>query len=270
MEPLGDKFKLARAAVDLGYRLEAVDEIGSTNDLALARARAGECLGNLWVVARRQTLGRGRQGRLWVSLPGNLHASLMLIDPCSPAKAPELGFMTGLALYEAASSLTELRYPRLALKWPNDLLIDGAKCAGILLEGHRLANGALVVIIGVGANVAVSPPDAPNPVANMRAHAPRATAQHLLALLSDAFARRREDWVRSASDSDRLFAAWEACAHGLGSRVSVRSSQGEVMGLFRGLDRGRLVVETTAGPRKLDAGDLQVISVQDAADLAPT
>jgi BirA family biotin operon repressor/biotin-[acetyl-CoA-carboxylase] ligase len=270
MEQLDDPFNLGRAAVEAGYRLETVDEIGSTNDLALTRARVDWSSGRHWLVARRQTQGRGRQGRKWVSLLGNLHASLLLVDPCGVPQAPELGFVTGLALFDAASSLTGLQYPRLALKWPNDLLIDGAKCAGILLEAHRLANGALAVIIGVGANVAVSPPGVPCSAATLQVHAPRATAQKLLFLLSDAFARQCDEWTRSAKGSDRVFAAWEARAHGLGSRVRIISSQGEVTGRFRGLDRGRLIVQTTAGPRMFDAGDLQVITVEDAADLAAT
>jgi BirA family transcriptional regulator, biotin operon repressor / biotin---[acetyl-CoA-carboxylase] ligase len=268
MDHLDGPFKLGRAAIDAGYRLEVADEVGSTNDLALARAREGGCAGRLWLVARRQTRGRGRQGRNWVSLPGNLHASLLLIDPCKPAKAPELGFVTGLALFEAAHSLTGLSHPRLSLKWPNDLLIDGAKCAGILLEGHRLMNGAPVVVIGVGANVAACPQGVTNSVTGLRDHAPGATAQELLTLLSDAFVRLYGDWSGSIDRSEGLFDAWEGRAHGLGSRVKVMSAQGEVTGLFRGLDRGRMIVETSAGRRLFDAGDLQVIGAEDAADLA--
>jgi BirA family biotin operon repressor/biotin-[acetyl-CoA-carboxylase] ligase len=268
MNHLDGSFKLGRAAIDAGYRLEVVDEIGSTNDLALARARESACAGRLWLVARRQTRGRGRQGRNWVSLLGNLHASLLLVDPCKPAKAPELGFVTGLALFEAARSLTGLSYPRLSLKWPNDLLVDGAKCAGILLEGHRPLNGALVVVIGVGANVAACPQGVSNSVTSLRDYAPHATARELLIFLSDAFVRFYGDWSGTIDKSDDLFAAWEARAHAMGSRVKVTSAQGEVTGLFRGLDRGRMIVETSAGRRLFDAGDLQVIGAEDAADLA--
>ena len=268
MDHLDGPFKLGRAAIDAGYRLEVVDEVGSTNDLALARAREGERTGRLWLVAKRQTRGRGRQGRNWVSLPGNLHASLLLIDPCKPAKAPELGFVTGLALFEAARSLIGLGYPRLSLKWPNDLLIDGAKCAGILLEGHRPMNGALVVVIGVGANVSACPRGVANSVTSLGDYASHATAQELLVLLSDAFIRFYGEWSGSIDRTDDLFDAWEARAHGIGSRVKVTSGQAEVMGLFRGLDRGRMIIETSTGRRLLDAGDFQVIGADDAADLA--
>ena len=87
--------------------------------------------------------------------------SLLLVDACERADAPELGFVAGLALFDAASALTGLDHPRLSLKWPNDLLIDGKKCAGILLEGHALDDGGFALVIGIGVNVAVVPPGMP-------------------------------------------------------------------------------------------------------------
>jgi BirA family biotin operon repressor/biotin-[acetyl-CoA-carboxylase] ligase len=250
---------LGEGAAAAGYRLEAHDEVVSTNDLALARA--GEGAGSrLWVVAQRQSGGRGRHGRVWTSPPGNLHASLVLIDPCEGARAPELGFVAGLALFEAATALTGIRHPRLSLKWPNDLLIDGAKCAGILLEGHRLGDGAFALIIGIGVNVAHAPPGA----ASLGAFAPDATAAGLLRLLSDAFARSFSEWTL-APLSDAHFSAWGARAHGIGSAVRVKLPQGDVVGLFHGLDRGRLILDTSEGRRTLDAGDLYLLDAGEAS-----
>ena len=88
-------------------------------------ARENEA-GPLWVVARSQTGGRGRQGRDWASPEGNLYTSLLLIDPAPPARAPQLGFVAGVALAQAVRGLLG-GDPRLVLKWPNDLLHDGAK-----------------------------------------------------------------------------------------------------------------------------------------------
>ncbi len=254
---------LGEAALGAGYRLQALDEVASTNDVALARAGEGDG-SRLWVVARRQTSGRGRHGRVWASPCGNLHASLALIDPCEVVRAPELGFVAGLALFEAARALTGLDHPRLSLKWPNDLLIDSAKCAGILLEGHRLGGGAFALIIGIGVNVASAPPGLAAS-ARLATVAPHATPSRLFALLSDEFARRFAEFALAPQFHEAHFAAWAERAHGIGSRVRVRLPKGEVVGLFRGLERGRMLVDTAEGRRTLDAGDLYVMNEAEAA-----
>ena len=109
----------------------------STNEEARRRALAGDP-GRLWIVADQQTAGRGRRGRAWMSPRGNLHASALMIDPCPPALAAQLGFVAGVAL---ARAVTDLGAADVGLKWPNDLMSRGAKCAGILTEGVGLAGG---------------------------------------------------------------------------------------------------------------------------------
>ena len=112
------------------------DTVDSTNAEALRRACAGT-RGPLWVVAAAQSAGRGRRGRAWTSPPGNLYASLLLVDPAPAAVAPQLAFVAGIAVRDACIAR---RRPgladALALKWPNDLLCRGAKIAGILIEGR--------------------------------------------------------------------------------------------------------------------------------------
>src|SRR5258708_39940625 len=125
-----------------------LDTVDSTNAEALRRARAGE-RGPLWIVARQQSAGRGRRGRAWVSPPGNLHATLLLTDPAPAAAAPQLGFVAGLALVDAAAAAAPLLASRLALKWPNDLLCGARKIAGILIEGE---GSPLTVAVGIGVN----------------------------------------------------------------------------------------------------------------------
>src|SRR5215813_8400103 len=131
-----EPMELAPAAAAAGVGLIACDMIASTNSEALAYARAGE-RGPLWVTARAQTAGRGRRGRTWVSEPGNLFATLLLTDPAPPDRAAQLSFVAALA-------------SRLALKWPNDVLCDGAKLAGILIEAE--GTRPLVVAVGIGIN----------------------------------------------------------------------------------------------------------------------
>jgi len=253
----GEAYSLGTAASEAGYRLETQAEVSSTFDVALARAREGEA-SRLWIVAQSQTQGRGRHGRSFLSPAGNLYASLLLVEGCRRGDAPELGFVAGLALFDAASALTGLDHPRLSLKWPNDLLVDGKKCAGLLLEGHQLPHGVFVLIIGIGVNVVAVPTTLPE--ATMLARfASDATAERLFLLLSDAFARRFSDWAEAPPGSQAHFAAWAERAHGLGARVRVKMPKGEVIGLFRGLDRGRLLLDTQEGLEKLDAGDLYVL-----------
>ena len=245
-----------------GFRLTALNATGSTNDDALAAARQGDP-GHLWIIAREQRAGRGRQGRTWASPPGNLYASLLLIDPCEPSLAPQLGFVAGVALHEAVSDVAGLDAPRLALKWPNDLLLDRAKVAGLLLEAHHLsAIRAFAVVIGFGVNVATAPSGTPYPAAALRAVAPDLAVEDLLAALARRFANRFETWRSSAlSDADQRFAVirreWLRRTAGLGGPVTVRLPSGERSGRFAGLDPiGRLELQTASGLELIDAGDL--------------
>src|SRR3954466_2783626 len=107
-----------------GVRLAAHEVVSSTNAEAWARARQGE-RGPLWITAQRQTAGRGRRGRAWVSEPGNLHATLLLSDPALAGRAAELSLVTALAVRDAIMALAPEAAARVALKWPNDVLVDG-------------------------------------------------------------------------------------------------------------------------------------------------
>src|SRR5712692_3600029 len=138
--------KLDPRATAAGMRLVAHEVLGSTNAEALSLARQGE-RGPLWITAERQSAGRGRRGRSWVSAPGNLYASLLLTDPAPPEHWPELSFVAALALHDAVGGRIPGLAARLVLKWPNDLLIDRNKFAGILVEGEGAA-----VAIGIGVN----------------------------------------------------------------------------------------------------------------------
>jgi len=251
--------RLAPETEAAGYRLTALDATASTNDDALAAARRGDP-GRVWITARRQTSGRGRQGRSWASPEGNLYASLLLIDPCEPPLAPQLGFVAGVALHEAVSEATGVHTPRLSLKWPNDLLLDGAKAAGLLLEAHRLTElHAFAVVIGFGVNIASAPDGTPYPAAALGTVAPGLRAADLMPALARSFAERLEAW-RSADGIERFATTgreWMRRAAGLGEPVTVRLPSGERSGRFAGLDPvGRLRLQTPSGVELIDAGDL--------------
>jgi BirA family biotin operon repressor/biotin-[acetyl-CoA-carboxylase] ligase len=247
--------RLSTDAETLGYRLATRAETGSTNDDALQAARDGDP-GRLWIAAERQTAGRGRQGRPWSSPEGNLYASLLLVDPCAMRDAPQLGFVTGLALHDAVSGLIGAR-EAVRLKWPNDLLLAGGKLAGILLEAEAVGPGrVLAVAIGCGVNIVAGPEGTPYPVAHLTTHAPGATRGALLERFSATMATRLDQWD-CGRRFDLIRRDWLARAAGLGEEVRVRLPQAERRGRFAGLDdHGRLRLETDTDTALIDAGDL--------------
>jgi BirA family biotin operon repressor/biotin-[acetyl-CoA-carboxylase] ligase len=251
-----------------GYRLISLEATDSTNDDALQAARSGGT-GQLWIAAAEQRAGRGRHGRQWTSPPGNLYASLLLIDPCEAHIAPQLSFVAGLALHEAVEAVTGVGAPRLSLKWPNDLLCDGAKVSGLLLEGHRLApDGPLAIIIGFGVNVAFAPTGTPYPALSLQGIKPGLTREAVFRSLSAAFARTFAAWRMSsrmnASDPfGSIRRLWLERAAGIGQEVTLRLPSGEKRGIFEGLDRfGRLQLKSSTGVELIDAGDLYFPNLQ--------
>lgn len=259
---------LSPEAESAGYRLLSLGATGSTNDDALQAARSGD-LGPLWVVAEEQLSGRGRHGRQWSSPPGNLYASLLLIDPCDMAVAPQLGFVAGLALHEAVETVTGLGAPRLSLKWPNDLLLDGAKVSGLLLEGHRLtAGGAFAIIIGFGVNVAFAPTGTPYPAVALRNMRPDLARDEVFRSLSAAFARTFAAWratarLNAADPFGPIRRLWLERAAGIGQEVTLRLPSGEKKGIFDGLDHfGRMRLRTSSELELIDAGDLYFPNLQ--------
>ncbi|MBG0811244.1 biotin--[acetyl-CoA-carboxylase] ligase [Methylosinus sp. H3A] len=244
--------KLGDRALARGVRLEIYDEIDSTNDEAKRRAEGGDA-GPLWIVAARQTKGRGRLGRSWSSLEGNLHASVLLSGFGPPALAPQLGFVAGLATIAALIESTGA-VDRLALKWPNDVLLDGEKLAGVLLEGVR-AGATFGCVIGVGVNCAAAPRDLPVPASDLsRLSGPGAGA--LFALLSDKMEETLALWAGGAG-FPLLRERWLGHAAGLGGEIEARLARETVAGIFETIDAdGRLIISTRSGRRAIEAGDI--------------
>lgn len=237
------------------YRVAHFDTLGSTNDEAMARLKAGDP-GALFIVANSQTKGRGRQGRAWTSPPGNLYASLALVDPAPPATAPRLGFVAGVALANALR--TRLGGDaRLQIKWPNDIVFAGAKLAGVLLESAGLPDGRLGCAIGFGVNCLSHPEGLPYRATDLReAGAGIADVGKVLAALAIEMHRQLAIWDRGEGFA-AIRAAWLNLAAGLGERITVATPRQTFVGMFRGLDpAGRLMVETGAGYATVDAGDV--------------
>lgn len=251
-----DHIELGARAHAGGVRLDVHDEIGSTNDEAKRRAEMGDA-GPLWIVARRQTKGRGRLGRSWSSLDGNLHASLLLSGFGSPAVAPQLGFVAGLATIAALIETTGAPH-RLALKWPNDVLLDGGKLAGILLEGVQPAapDAGFACVIGIGVNCAASPDDLPYPATDLSRLASAPSVGALFACLSDKMEETLRLWAGGAG-FPALRERWLAHAAGLGTRIEARLGRETVAGRFETIDAdGRLILSTDSGRRTIEAADI--------------
>ncbi len=237
-----------------GYRLLALGDVGSTNALALERARDGEPTG-LWVTARRQTAGRGRQGRVWTSESGNLYASLLLRDPSPPARMGELPLVVAVAVHDAiADVLPPPLRPDLAIKWPNDVLFRGAKLCGILIEGEA-AGGSRVVVIGTGINCAHHPEDAAYPATDLSKIGVPTEPEALFERLALRMCERLGEWTSGPFEPIR--AAWLKRARGIGEAIRVRMPNETMTGRFEALDAaGRLVL-------RRDDGGLETVSAGD-------
>jgi BirA family transcriptional regulator, biotin operon repressor / biotin---[acetyl-CoA-carboxylase] ligase len=244
-----------------GWRVVRFGAIDSTNEEARRRALAGDA-GRLWIVADEQTAGRGRRGRVWISPIGNLHASALAIDPCPPAVAAQLGFVAGVALARAARDLGAID---VGLKWPNDLISRGAKCAGILVEGVGLGGGRAAYVVGVGVNCAHAPEGLGYATSCLTQAGGQAIGRdELFERLVERFGEGLDAW-RAGQAFDRIRAAWLDCAVGLGERIAIRNGAGNREGVFEGIDSaGRLLMRSEHGLESIEAADLWLSPRSDA------
>lgn len=230
-----------------GWRLVALDSVGSTMDEAARLADAGAPEGTV-VWARQQSGGRGRRGRSWASSPGNLYTTTVLRPDCPAPQAAELGFVAALAV---ADMVPEDRAVR--VKWPNDVLVDGGKVAGILLESAIGQNARVQhVVAGIGVNIGFAPQ-----LAEMRypGAALGGTVEQGLERLTAALAARLAEWRREGFETVR--SNWLAKAGPLGAEVDVRLGDELVRGRFSGVDHeGALLLATSSGPRRIVSGEL--------------
>lgn len=234
--------------------ITTVPDTGSTNADLIAALRAGErVVEGDWIVADRQTAGRGRQGRDWFDGAGNFMGSTVVRRAPQDPPAPTLALLAGVALHEAVAPL--LADPsRLSLKWPNDLLIGRAKLAGILLEGEGDA-----VVIGIGVNLAAAPTVEGRETVALSAFGPAPDRDMFAATLADAFDRELDRW-RTVGIAP-LLRRWQAAAHPVGSALTVHEPGGTtVSGRFAGLaEDGTLLLRLEDGAtRPIHAGDVML------------
>ena len=213
----------------------------------------------VWCLAHRQSAARGRRGRAWASPPGNFFASVRIAPGGELAGFARYSFVAALALHDALSDLTNAA-GRIVLKWPNDVLVDGRKTCGILLEtAHAPDRNDLV--IGFGVNLVAAPrPDEVEPVAVLPGDILSLTGVRLAApVLLDQLAVRFDYWS-SILEADRFAevrAAWLSRATGLGARITAGLPYATHHGVFEDIDAdGALVLRTDTGRLVLQAADV--------------
>lgn len=232
-----------------GYRLLRLEQTGSTNADALEAGLRGEA-GGLWIVADRQNAGKGSRGREWVSQQGNLFASLLMRDPAPAINLPQLTFVAALAVRQAMANMAVAQglVRTITLKWPNDILVQGGKASGILLESRNGDTGCLVVV-GVGVNCVSHPQDTMHRATDLASEGIVAQPVALLGEIAACMA----DWL-AAWDAGNGFAAvrnaWLAQATGVGQRIHVRLPDRELSGSFAELaNDGNLIMLLDDGSR---------------------
>lgn len=239
-----------------GYRRLTRGNVGSTNDEAFKQALDGDP-GGLWVTATSQSKGKARRGRTWTSEPGNLYASLLLIDPAPLSQLATLPLVAALAVFRALQPLVAETGNMLAIKWPNDILLNGAKINGILLESQSAGNGKSAVVIGCGINCRSHPAETIYPTTSLMQAGIEATTDRVFALLAEEMAEALSMW-----DQGRGFALirkhWIEAADGIGKSVKVNLADGHLEGIFEDIDTdGCLLLRQTGGNvKRISAGDL--------------
>jgi BirA family biotin operon repressor/biotin-[acetyl-CoA-carboxylase] ligase len=231
-----------------GYRRKDYAELDSTNEEARRLAEAGEAT-PLWIMAARQTAGRGRRGRAWDMAEGNLAATLLLRPEASQAITGQLSFAAALAAAEMVQHFAP--GAAVTVKWPNDVLTEGRKIAGILLEG-----GKDWLAIGIGVNLAHHPEGMAFPATSLPqlGIAPPSCDQ-AIGLLAARFAHWYDAWMENGFEA--LRAAWLKRASGLGAPITARLPHETRAGVFEGIDAsGALLLKEGTQVRAIAAGEV--------------
>jgi BirA family biotin operon repressor/biotin-[acetyl-CoA-carboxylase] ligase len=233
------------------------ETLDSTNAEARRRAESGE-RGPVWLLARQQTAGKGRRGRVWNAGQGNLTATLLLTLDKPSLEAAQLAFVAALAVGAMADAFVATDI--VGFKWPNDILIEGRKVSGMLIESGAAPGGGLWLAVGIGVNLVDFPPDVERPATALALHlrpgATSPTQDDALARLSAAFADVLALWLEQGFEPIRR--AWLSRAIGMGGPCTARLPHETVVGVAEGLDAdGALLLRLENGAvRRITAGDV--------------
>ena len=233
--------------LSINWHIEYHDCINSTQDFLRKRIVHGASEG-LVIRAGEQSSGYGRHGRVWVSSPGNLFVSFLLKPDCNIRDVGQLALVVGLSLGQAVHHIIDTS-SHTQIKWPNDVLIDGLKCAGILIEVDSQGH----VIVGVGGNILCGPEGSTFLQEHTRTPV---TADIFLKCFLDRMNKNYTQWI--VGDFETLKIKWLELAHPIGASVGVKIGSDIQNGIFHGLDHtGAMLLKTNAGTIKtITAGDV--------------
>jgi BirA family transcriptional regulator, biotin operon repressor / biotin---[acetyl-CoA-carboxylase] ligase len=231
----------------ISWRLEVFEELGSTSDLCADRAKAGEAEG-LAVLALKQTAGRGSRGRSWQAPAHNLNLSALLRPTLPAAQAGVFSLMAGIAVAEAVEQFFA---PPTMLKWPNDVLIGGAKLAGILIDAAPSGPRLDWLVIGIGMNLRASPEIPGRATTALLLHGITVSAPDA----ASAILSRLSHWHDVGAEA--IQQAWLSRAHPLGTPLEIRGLRGTRAGVFAGLSpAGELLLQTENRIEPISTGDI--------------
>ena len=238
------------------FQLRYFDSVDSTNRLAAEAAREGQNHLVFW--AEEQTAGRGRRGRDWVSPRGNLYCSLLIRPDLPATSAMQAGFVAALSLADTVASVLP-RSAEVSVKWPNDVLIEGKKTAGILLEAGQAATGGRVdwLVVGTGVNIKTHPETGTNWPATSLNHegGTGISDEKVLEIYCLRFLAWYVTWKKLGFGPVRQ--AWLRRAYGLGQPVTVRLGAETLEGVFEAMDEeGALILDQMGVKRRITAGDV--------------
>ena len=240
-------------ATFVDWQLKVLSRVSSTQDIVKLAAKDGDPEGYI-VQAMMQADGKGRHGNVWKSPMGNLYMSVLLRPECAVMRAGELAFVVAVALYNALETYVDTDKHEITLKWPNDILVDGKKISGILLESNLTDDGKLNgLVVGMGVNILAAPEGAVSL---------KDTAT------SDVFVNKVRDVILLGLD--KAYALWKvegfapvrkkwlSHAHGIGGAMTARLPNTSYEGIFSGLtDEGSLILTQDNGEEKIiTAGDV--------------
>lgn len=242
-----------------GVEKRVLTKVDSTNEEA--RRIAPGLLGPTWVLALEQTAGRGRRGRPWAAPRGHFSATLVMRPNETPDQVALRSFVASLALYDAFATATG-RTSGLSLKWPNDVLLNGGKVAGILLESAGLAGGQVShIAIGIGVNLIDAPQTvqveatAVAPVSLAGETGVQLTPEEFLGFLAPAYQHYETQFTTYGFEPIRE--AWLARAARLGEVITARTTRDEYVGRFETVDaQGNLVLSTAKSREVIPAAEI--------------
>ncbi|WND02402.1 biotin--[acetyl-CoA-carboxylase] ligase [Temperatibacter marinus] len=243
------------ALVPSGTEAFFFSSLSSTNECATSLAQKGE-KGPLWILAGSQSAGRGRRGRQWTSYQGNFFGSLLLRPSMKASDCAALPFAVALAIRDALIDCG-VRESSIQCKWPNDILIDGCKVSGVLIESAMKADHSLeYLVIGIGVNLTHSPQETKFDAVCLKQKGIEISVKEFTRFLSLQCEAYLQQWINKQDEA--IYASWSAVGWGLGQKRLIRTATETFTGVIQrlGVDGGLIVMLDDGREKCIYAGDV--------------